>query len=155
MKSPTTTGEDVVAAHVLASISQVSLEEYGLSMFSRVEGLKERDPKTAITSDFKTYTEKGVRIGIGQCEVTTLNDLNDYTEEYALALEEVRTSQGLDWAVLMITDVIHEHSALLCTQYKENRYLPYKAIGRNLFDMPAVMSRKKQLLPEILHVVGD
>ena len=155
LKSPTTTGEDVVAAHVLASISQVSLEEYGLSMFSRVEGLKERDPKTAITSDFKTYTEKGVRIGIGQCEVTTLNDLNDYTEEYALALEEVRTSQGLDWAVLMITDVIHEHSALLCTQYKENRYLPYKAIGRNLFDMPAVMSRKKQLLPEILHVVGD
>ncbi len=155
LKSPTTTGEDVVAAHVLASISGVDMEEYGLSMFSRVDGLKEREPKSAISSDFKTYTEKNVHVGIGQCEVTTLDDLDDYADDYAKSLEEVRLSQGLDWAVLMITDVIHEHSALICTQYKGNRYLPYKSIGTNLYDMPNVMSRKKQLLPEILHVVGD
>jgi len=155
LKSPTTTGEDVVAAHVLASIGGVDMEKYGLSMFSRVGGMKEREPKSAISSDFKTYTQKGVRIGIGQCEVTTLNDFNDYAEVYSTALEEVRTSQGLDWAVLMVTDVIHEDSALICTQYKGNRYLPYKSIGTNLYEMPHVMSRKKQLLPEILHVVGN
>ena len=155
LKSPTTTGEDVVAAHVLASICKVNLEEYGLSMFSRLEGLSEREPRTAITSDFKTYTENGIRIGIGQCEVTTLNDLMDYAEEYAGALEEIRRMQGLGWAVLMITDVIHEHSALICTQHRANRHLPYKNVGKNLFDMPHVMSRKKQLLPEIVHAVGE
>ena len=153
LKSPTTTGEDVVAAHVLASIAGVDMEQYGLSMFSHVEGLKSRDPKSAIASDFKTYTEKGIKIGIGQCEVTTLNDLKDYSDDYARSLEEVRTAQGLDWAHLMITDVIHEHSALLCTKYKGNRYLPYKSIGEDLYDMPHVMSRKKQLLPEIIHVI--
>lgn len=155
LKSPTTTGEDVVAAHVLASICRVDLDEYGLSMFSRVEGLKEREPKTAISSDFKTYTEKGLKIGIGQCEVTTLNDLSDYANEYADALEEVKTMQGLNWAVLMVTDVIHEHSVLICTEHKGNRHLPYKQVGKNLFDMPHVMSRKKQLLPEIIHAVGE
>ena len=155
LKSPTTTGEDVVAAHILASISGVDLEKYGLSMFSMVGGMKEREPGTAISSDFKTYTEKGIRIGIGQCEVTTLNDLKDYADAYAASLEDVRTAQGLDWALLMITDVIHEHSALICTQYKGNRYLPYKMIDKNLYDMPNVMSRKKQLLPEIIHVVGE
>ena len=86
------------------------MEQYGLSMFSHVEGLKSRDPKSAITSDFKTYTEKGIKIGIGQCEVTTLNDLKDYSDDYARSLEEVRTAQGLDWAHLMITDVIHVRS---------------------------------------------
>ena len=60
-----------------------------------------------------------------------------------------------DWAVLMITDVIHEHSALLCTDHRGNRFLPYNPIDRNLFDMPDVMSRKKQLLPEIIHAVGE
>ena len=155
LKSPTTTGDDVVAAHVLASICRVDLESYGLSMFSRLEGLKEREPKAAITSDFKTYTENGIKIGIGQCEVTTLNDLKDYAAEYAAALEEIRTMQGLGWAVLMITDVIHEHSALICTEHRCNRHLPYKLVGKNLFDMPHVMSRKKQLLPEIVHAIGE
>ena len=155
LKSPTTTGDDAVAAHVLASICRVDVKEYGLSMFSRVEGLQEREPKAAILSDFKTYTENGVRIGIGQCEVTTLNDLGDYTEEYSAALEEVKNMQGLGWALLMVTDVIHEQSALICTQHRSNRHLPYKSIGRNLFDMPHVMSRKKQLLPEIIHAVEE
>ena len=155
LKSPTTTGNDVVAAHVLASLAGVSLEEFGLKMFSLVEDLKDRDPVAAISSDFKMYTEKGVKIGIGQCEVTTLNDFDVYAEKYAKGLEDVRQQSNLDWAVLMITDVIHEHSTLICTDYKANRYLPYKPIGNNLYDMPQVMSRKKQLLPEIIHAVGD
>ncbi|MBQ7506817.1 MAG: DHH family phosphoesterase [Lachnospiraceae bacterium] len=155
LKSPTTTGEDAVAAHVLASICREDVNEYGLSMFSRIEGLKEREPEAAITSDFKTYTEKGIKLGIGQCEVTTLNDFRDYAAEYAGALENVRKMQGLAWAVLMVTDVIHEHSALICTDYRGNRHLPYRPMGRNLYDMPHVMSRKKQLLPEIIHAVGE
>ena len=112
LKSPTTTGDDAVAAHVLASICRVDVEEYGLSMFSRLEGLKDRDPKSAITSDFKIYSEKGIKVGIGQCEVTTLNDLMDYADEYSSALEDVRAEKGLEWSVLMVTDVVHEHSAL-------------------------------------------
>ena len=155
LKSPTTTDKDVVAAHVLASISGVNLEQYGLEMFSLVEGLKKRDPESAISSDFKIYTEKGIRIGIGQCEVTQLNDLNDYADTYAEGLDLIKTKNGLDWAVLMITDVIHEHSALICTKHKANRHLPYKSTGPYLYDMPGVMSRKKQLLPEILHAISE
>ncbi len=155
LKSPTTTGEDTVAAHVLASICKVDLEEYGLSMFSRVGGLKDREPRSAISADFKTYSENGVKIGIGQCEVTTLNDLKDYSAEYLEALNEIRTLKGLDWAVLMITDVIHEHSALICTDHRANKHLPYSTFDKNIYDMTNVMSRKKQLLPEIIHAVGD
>ncbi|SEG28178.1 Inorganic pyrophosphatase/exopolyphosphatase [Eubacterium ruminantium] len=155
LKSPTTTGDDVVAAHILASIAKVDVEEYGMSMFSRVGGLKDKDPQAEISADFKAYSENGVKIGIGQCEVTTLNDLRDYSDRYLEALNEIKSMKGLDWAVLMITDVIHEHSALLCTDHRGNRHLPYTSVAKNIFDMPRVMSRKKQLLPEIIHAVGD
>lgn len=153
LKSPTTTYIDQVSAQALADICHVNLEEYGFLMFSNTQGLKTRDPKEAISSDFKTYTEKNIQIGIGQCEVTTLHDLKDYAEEYLQQLELIKSQNGLDWAVLMITDILREHSVLLCTEYKLNSHLQYKLIQEKIYDMPNILSRKKQLLPEILNVV--
>ena len=154
LRSPTTTRIDIDSAEALAAISGVEVEEFGREMFSHIEGLKNREPEAAIAADFKVYDENSVRIGIGQCEVTTLNDLEEYKDTYLSALEDVRRANGLDWALLMVTDVIKERSVLLSTAYKEEKDLPYTAISENVFDMPGVMSRKKQLLPEILHAVS-
>ena len=107
----------------------------------------------AISSDFKTYTEKGIQIGIGQCEVTTLHDLKDYAEEYLNQLELLRSQNKLDWAVLMITDILREHSVLLCTDFKLNTHLQYNLLHQNIYDMPNILSRKKQLLPELLNII--
>ena len=154
LKSPTTTAVDCASAKALAKICDLNLEEYGIDMFSHMEGLKTREPETAINSDFKVYEEKGIKIGIGQCEVTTLRDVDEYSEIYINALESVRGKSNLDWAVLMITDVLREHSILLTTNHKANRNLQYRSIGELIYDMPGVMSRKKQLLPEVLHAVS-
>ena len=124
-------------------------------MFSKIEGLRSRDPVSVITSDFKTYNEQGTKIGIGQCEVTSLQDLDIYSEEYLAALEEIRIKNGLDWTTLMITDVIKEHSILLSTSYTAEHNLQYVKVSDHIYDMPGVMSRKKQLLPELLHVLSQ
>ena len=153
LKSPTTTQTDIETGHKLAEMAGVSLEDFGVNMFSMVEGLKSREPESAVASDFKMYTENGIRIGIGQCEVTTLHDLKEYSGDYLKALDNVRQQNALNWAVLMITDVLSEHSILLCSDYKANRHLPYQQIAPLMYNMPGVMSRKKQLLPEILHAV--
>lgn len=153
LKSPTTTYTDVVSAKALADLCQVNLEEFGLLLFSNTKGLKSREPQSAITSDFKVYEQKGMHLGIGQCEVTTLRDLHEYSQEYLEALEKVKEQNALDIAVLMITDILREHSVLLCTPHKINQHLPYRLITGGIYDMPGVMSRKKQLLPEILNVV--
>jgi len=155
LRSPTTTPVDIESANDLAKIIGVDLNEFGLSMFSCMEGLKNRVPKEAVESDFKTYRENNLKIGIGQCECTTLTDMEDYKQEYLDALEDVRKHQELDWAVLMITDVIREHSVLFVTDFKAGNHLPYAVISDRVFDMPGVMSRKKQLLPEILHAVTE
>ena len=155
LRSPTTTQVDVASAHELSDIIGVDLNEFGLKMFSCMEGLKNRAPKEAVESDFKTYKERNLKIGIGQCECTTLEDLGDYREEYLEALEDIRKRQELDWAVLMITDVLREHSVLFTTEFTAENHLPYSRISDRVYDMPGVMSRKKQLLPEILHAIAE
>lgn len=154
LRSPTTTPVDETAAGELAKVCGVDLNEFGLSMFGSMEGLSERDPIEAVSSDFKTYKEKNVKIGIGQCEVTTLEDLEDYKELYLKTLESVRKRDGLDWAVLMITDVLKEHSVLLSTEHRAEKNLQYVKVSEGTYDMPGVMSRKKQLLPEVLHAAA-
>ena len=153
LKSPTTTYIDQVSAKALAAVCKVNLEEFGLFMFSNTQGLKTREPQEAIASDFKTYSEKGVTLGIGQCEVTTLHDLSEYAQEYLENLEQIRARNGLDWAVLMITDILKEHSVLLCTEHRLNGHLQYHLMENQIYDMPNVLSRKKQLLPELLNVI--
>jgi manganese-dependent inorganic pyrophosphatase len=153
LRSPTTTQLDINSANELAALIGVELTEFGLKMFSCMEGLKNRIPKEAVESDFKTYREKNLKIGIGQCECTTLEDLDDYRSEYLEALDDIRKRQDLDWAVLMITDVLREHSVLFVTDFEAGNHLPYSKLSDRVYDMPGVMSRKKQLLPEILHAI--
>lgn len=155
LKSPTTTQIDREAASSLAAICGVDLYEFGNMMFSHVESLSSRNPEKAILSDFKKYSERGIAIGIGQCEVTTLNDINDYKDKYITALEEVREKNALSWATVMITDVMHEHSILLTTGHKAEKNLPYVKLEDRMFDMPNVMSRKKQLLPEMVYALNS
>ena len=70
-------------------------------------------------------------------------------------MEDIRKRQELDWAVLMITDVLREHSVLFTTEFTAENHLPYSRISDRVYDMPGVMSRKKQLLPEILHAIAE
>lgn len=154
LKSPTTTAVDEMAAGALAKICKVDINEFGTEMFSHMESLSTVNPEKAVLSDFKRYTEKGTNIGIGQCEATTLNDLENYKDKFIEALEDVRTKNGLDWAVVMITDVMKENSVLITTDYRAVKYLPFQKLEEKVLDMPGVMSRKKQLLPEMIYALG-
>ena len=154
LRSPTTTAVDKAAAGALAAIcGEYDINAFGEKMFSVTENLSGMDPEVAITSDFKVYSESGMKFGIGQYETTTLSNLNDYAGTYLDTLAHVAKTSGLDWAMLMITDVLREKSVLLVTDSRLNRRLPYKQISKNVYDMPGVLSRKKQLLPEILHTM--
>ena len=155
LKSPTTTKVDIVTANDLTKIAKVDLNEFAEKMFSSMGGLTVDVATEKIESDFKIYTENGVSVGIGQCEVVTLRDLDNYKEAYLKTLDEVRLKNSLNWAMLMITDVIKETSVLLTTDFKLNKNIQYKKIETNIYDMPGVLSRKKQLLPDVLSLINQ
>jgi len=53
-----------------------------------------------------------------------------------------------------VTDITSEHSVLLCSPWPAaEKELAYKQLEENVFDLPGVLSRKKQVLPEILRVI--
>ena len=155
LKSPTTTKTDVDTANELTKIANVNLSEFAEKMFSSMGGLTAEVANEKIEADFKIYAENGISVGIGQCEVITLRDLDSYKDAYLKTLDEVRLKNSLNWAMLMITDVIKETSVLLTTDFKLNKNIQYKKIEKNVYDMPGVLSRKKQLLPDILSLINQ
>ena len=151
LRSPTTTVADIGTAESLARLARItSINEFGETLFSITDNLATQDPEEMILSDFKKYEQGGVSMGVGQCEVTTLKNIDEYADRYLEKLQEIAKNQELDWTLLMVTDVLREQSILLTSDYRANRDLPYARIKKGMYNMPGVMSRKKQLLPTLL-----
>ncbi len=156
LKSPTTTRYDEHVARRLCAIGEVDdFKAFCEDLFSGEASLMEQDPVAVIESDMKSYSESGVKFAIGQVEVMTLSDIKDASAAYIKALEEVRDARGLDWAMLMVSDVIRGNSVLLETSYPKESSLPYDRIEKGVYDLPEVLSRKKQLLPAVLRALGE
>ena len=78
-----------------------------------------------------------------------------------LSLEQVAEirrrieAEALDFFGLLVTDAVRENSELLAVGSDDiMRNLPYEPAGPELFALPGVLSRKKQLLPQILAVTA-
>ncbi len=153
LKSPTTTQEDKIIARELSRIADVDLEEYGREMFETTGTLNSRLAKEIVNADFKVYNEYGVKFGIGQAETVNLEILPEKKTEIFSELENTRKEKQLDWAMLLVSDIISSNSLLLTTGHACESLMPYEKRGRNEYFLPNVLSRKKQLLPTILSVL--
>ncbi|MCD8491102.1 MAG: DHH family phosphoesterase [Geovibrio sp.] len=156
LKSPTTTEEDKRAVSALAELAGINYEEYGVEIFSATDSLKTRDPQSIINTDFKIYEEYGIKVGISQVEVVTLQEMDEVKNNLIQAISINTNEKGLDWGMLLVTDIIMERSILLTTGFEAaEKILAYNRTEDRCFDLPGVLSRKKQLLPEILRVLEE
>ena len=154
LKSPTTTDYDRHVAEKLSVIAGVDISRFSEELFSNDISLAEKDAESIIRSDMKTYKEGKTSFAIGQVEVTNIQEADGIKDKYIEALEAVRARGGLDWCMLLITDVIRGSSVLLTTDYPLVQKLAYEKISDGMLSLPGVLSRKKQLLPEILRVIS-
>ena len=132
-----------------------SIHKYKQFFSQLKETLRRPDAYAVIESDMKIYDESGVKFAIGQVEVMNLEEVRDIKDDYLEALETVRETKALDWCMLLITDVIKEESILLATEFEKESRLVYDRIEKGCYSLPGVLSRKKQLLPEILRVLSE
>ena len=156
LRSPTTTIQDKKAVEKLLEIVGTDLETISARLFSGADSLNNLDARKTILSDFKQYDEKGVTFGIGQCEVSSLREISEDTlQRCKTTLEDVSAGRGLQWSMLLITDMLSSSSILLSSKNPKADELPWEKIGSYVYDLPEVLSRKKQLLPEVLKVLGE
>ena len=156
LKSPTTTAEDVAAVAELSEIAGLDHLEYGREVFSSADNLKDRNPDEVINADFKVYADFGLQVGIGQVEIVSIRELDESFSALLAALKAVVAEKRLDWGMLLVTDIISGRSQLISYGLDAAEpIIAYRKLAANLFDLPGVLSRKKQLLPEILRVLEE
>jgi manganese-dependent inorganic pyrophosphatase len=159
LKSPTTTDRDQGAAERLGRWAFVrngplageTVESYGRQVFNAGAGLETRDAQEIVSTDLKIYQADNIDFAIAQAEVNSLVQLEEHLQPLNKALDQLRQSRGLDFAMLMVTDIVSGSSRLLITdEPPELGGLPYplQVDGTRLAE--GVVSRKKQLLPVVL-----
>ena len=94
--------------------------------------------------------------GIGQAEVTNFTQLRENLDELKQALVELGDSRGLDFVMLMVTDVVRRTSRLVITlDVPALEVLPFPHMIDGTMDAEGVVSRKKQLLPVVLGALEE
>ena len=160
LTSPTTTMRDKDAAQRLARWAFVggsplegeTIESYGKAVLAAGAGLSNRDPKDVVSTDIKSYEAGGFKFAVAQAEVTDLLQLTEHLKPIYSALDSLRDKRGLDFAMLLITDVVRGSSRVITTSNPPPVLddLPYPPLADGTRDAPGVVSRKKQMLPVVL-----
>jgi len=160
LTSPTTTPRDKAAAERLSRWAFVggsplkgeTIETYGKAVLSAGAGLSNRDAKDVVSTDIKPFEGGGFKFAVAQAEVTDILQLTEHLEPLQTALNDLRDKRGLNFAMLLITDVVRGTSRLLVTSNSPSILddLPYPPLPDGTRDAQGVVSRKKQLLPAIL-----
>jgi manganese-dependent inorganic pyrophosphatase len=159
LNSPTTTDRDHQAAERLARWAFIkgaplegeSIETYGEQVIQAGSGIASRDPKEVVNTDIKVYEAGGEDFAIAQAEVTDLLLLKERLPSLHQALCDLRDKRGLDFAMLMVTDVVGGSSRLLLTDdLPILGELPYPKQTDGTLLAEGIVSRKKQLLPVVL-----
>lgn len=164
LTSPTTTDRDKAAAERLARwafvpgspLEDETIRSYGEKVLAAGAGLATRAPEELVRADMKEYVAGGMKFSISQVEVSDLLQLHDHLQALNDALCELRDSKGLDFSMLMVTDVVNSSSRLILAEAppKMNE-LPYPPLQDGTRDAPGVVSRKKQLLPVVLGLLEE
>lgn len=159
LTSPTTTERDRKAADRLARWAFVggsplageTIESYGNQLLDAGAGLASRPPEEIVGADYKQYQSNGTKFGIAQVEVTNLRELAEHKNDLSAALVKLQERKGLDFVILMVTDVVRKNSRLLLSnEVPQFDNLPYPLQDDGTLDARGVVSRKKQLLPTVL-----
>jgi len=156
-KSPTCTPEDVEAAQKLAEIAGIDLNEYGLAMLKAGTNLSSKSSAELLNIDAKSFPMGDKTVRIAQVNTVDIKDVLVRKEELAALMAAENASAGYDLFVLMITNILDSDSVLL-VEGKETAAVETAFHVRlsedRMVSLPGVVSRKKQIVPQLTEVLS-
>jgi len=155
-KSPTCTDADKVAVADLKTVAGVddtdALFMDMLKAKSSVDGVPAKD---LLFRDYKDFDMNGNKVGVGQLELATLDQVADIRADLMKAMEEAK-AEGRHSVLLMLTDVVKEGTDLVVLS--DDPALVEKAfdgkLESNVMWVDGMMSRKKQTVPNLQTAFG-
>lgn len=151
LKSPTTTKKDIEVLQELGEIAQTDINQYGLEMLKAGTDLNDFSEKELIDLDAKRTEKDGAKIVIAQVNTVSIEEVLERKEKLEKVMENEINENNLDLFVFVITDILNSNSELLVLGKRADA--TEKAFGKNLENnlmfLKGVVSRKKQILPQI------
>ncbi len=149
LKSPTCTAEDSAAAHALAAIAGVDLQEYGIGMLRAGASVAQKSVAELVSLDSKEFSMSGAKVEIAQVNAVDVDEVLSRQSELESALQEIIDDKGLDLFLFVVTDILNSDSVGLALGPRaavvESAYAV--ALENNRADLKGVVSRKSQVVP--------
>lgn len=155
--SPTTTEEDKILAEKLNVIAKLDLESFVSEMFKAKSSLEGISIEEIISLDYKNFEMGTKKVGIGTWETTLPESVNMKKAEIIYALRDKKKAEKLDYIFFMVVDIL-KSSCELYIVGEEEKELAQKVFGKDpemeAIVLPGVVSRKKQIVPQLTEALA-
>ncbi len=151
LSSPTATRVDKQILDHLSAIAKTDPTELAEQIFAVGSPLLTMTPRQVITADCKEYGEGNRRFTVSQIEELSFSHLPEKQTALIEALDRHCRNKDLLFAALLVTDINTQNSMLMaCGEATFLQRINFTAHGPHIWELPGVVSRKKQLLPYLL-----
>lgn len=152
-RSPTCTFYDKDAAHALAEIAEINIEDFAVEMFQAGSNLKDKSPSEIFYQDFKKFIMEDITFGVGQITSMNAQELSSIKDQIVPQMKDECGKHGIQQVFFMLTNIIEESTELLfygdgAKEVVEEAF-SIKTNGKSC-QLPQVVSRKKQLIPAFM-----
>ncbi|MCO6529417.1 manganese-dependent inorganic pyrophosphatase [Lactobacillus sp.] len=152
LKSPTTTDKDKKAVEALAEIAGVDYQSYGLEELKAGTNIADKSEEELIDLDAKSFELNGQTARVAQINVVDLPEAMERKDSFLKAMEDASEAENYDLFMLLITNVLDSDSKALVVGNDNAKAAFEKAFGKVVdseIDLPGVVSRKKQVVPQL------
>ena len=147
LQSPTATPVDAELLEWLSGIAGIAPKALAELIFSAGSVLSSGSPLAAVKSDCKHYDESGRSFSVSGVEEIAGSVFWEKADALLAALETYRAEHDLYFSCLLVTDIDTQNSVLLVKGHPDFlASVTYPLKREEIFDMPGIVSRKKQLV---------
>jgi manganese-dependent inorganic pyrophosphatase len=155
LTGPTTSTMDREMLWWLAGVAGIEVDKFATDFFAAGSLLRGASAEIILNTDRKEFSEHGWKISISQIEELGLEAVPGRLAELREYLADLCRDKGLDFACLIVTD-ISQHNSILLTAGNASieEHIDYTTKADGTYEMPGVVSRKKQFFPFISRVLA-
>ncbi len=151
LTSPTTTEQDKNYVQKISQMFDIDHNDLANQMFEAKSDVSDLSGMDIVNYDAKKYEFGGKKVYLAVFETVKPGNVLAKYNEIKIALQEFQSSQGYDYALLFVVDILNQDAYYI--RYNEQA----DALIKRSFDVieetdkyykiPGVVSRKKQIVP--------
>jgi len=151
-RSPTTTDHDRAVAEKLAAELGIDIPSYASELFEAKSDVSAFSDAELLRMDSKEYTVDGKEFRVSVLETTAPKLVLDRKDSLMASMVDVAAEDGADQVLFFVVDILNEEATLLVPNDLV-KTVAEKSFGATVTGdtvvLPGIMSRKKQIIPNL------